>query len=106
MKSAFDIVSGLLAAEMTALLSRYGADCTAHSLGSLPPRGRWIMASIGCSGQEARGALTLVGTPELWRAVAPPSDASPTDALLSDLAGETANILMGRARNRLLALGL
>ena len=105
--SAFDIVSGLLAAEMKALLSRYGAECTAHSLGSLPPpRGRWIMASIGCSGQDARGALTLVGCPELWRAIAPPSDASPTDALLSDLAGETANMLMGRARNRLLALGL
>lgn len=103
---AFETTSGLVREELAELLARFGAPSTTPMADGPPERGRWIMSSIGCSGHEARGALTLVASPAFWRAIADRSSGASSDAMLSDLAGEMANMLMGRVRNRLLALGL
>lgn len=69
-----------------------------------PPRGRQILASIGFGGRDMKGALVLLADTSLWESLAP-ADQPEDPALLSDMVGEHANMLLGRLRNMVLPLG-
>lgn len=67
-----------------------------------------MVASIGLAGACFRGALVLRATPAFFRAVYPPElrKTALTSSEVIDWAGEVANQLLGRMKNRLARLGL
>lgn len=67
-----------------------------------------MVASIGLAGPCFRGALVLRAAPAFFRAVYPPElrKSALTTSEVFDWAGEMANQLLGRMKNRLARLGL
>ncbi len=108
MSAASSYFARLVAESIQELLGLYGMTCEPTVQAAAPERGRLIMASIGFGGDCARGAMTVIATRAFWHAYATSAgmDESLPDALLSDMAGEFANMVMGRMRNRLLRDGL
>ena len=75
--------------------------------------GRTLVASVGLSGRDVKGALVVMGCPELFRSIYPPellpakvSPASVVEDDLADWAGEVANQMVGRLKNRFCERGL
>lgn len=73
-----------------------------------PPEGRdgKLAAVIGFTGDSMRGALALVASERLLRALYPIRNQQPSEAEVADWAGEFVNQLLGRLRNRLLPRGI
>jgi hypothetical protein len=94
--------------QIETLLSLYGLSAMRADARQSPEPARWIVASIGFSGEAARGALTLVGGRPFWLGYAARASVTkaPSEALLSDMAGELANMALGRLRNDLLRKGV
>lgn len=65
-----------------------------------------MAACIGFSGDGVRGALVFVAPASLFRDTYPVVGADLSDRDLADWAGEIANQLLGRLKNRLVARGL
>jgi chemotaxis phosphatase CheX-like protein len=73
------------------------------------PAGDWrslLAATVGLSGLGVRGALVVAGRSPFFRQSYPPELGVPGDAQLVDWAGEMANRLLGRIKNRVAAHGL
>lgn len=70
-----------------------------------PPTGRVGIASIGFGGEDLKGAVSIAAEESFWRALAPFADDDPEPHFLTDMVAEFANMLLGRVRNELLALG-
>jgi hypothetical protein len=73
-----------------------------------PPESREgkLAAVIGFTGDSMRGALAFVASERLLRVLYPIPSQQPSEAELSDWAGEFVNQLLGRLRNRLLPRGV
>ena len=104
--SQFDRFGDLATTNLVDLLRQFGISATLA--GSDPPSAtRWVMSSIGFVSETSSGALTLVAASPFWRSYAStvglPEGGS--DALLCDVAGELANMAMGRLRNDMLRRG-
>ena len=68
---------------------------------------RTLVASVGLSGQDVKGALVVMGCPEFFQSIYP-SELSPSavEDDLADWAGEVANQMVGRLKNRFCQRGL
>lgn len=66
------------------------------------PSSQLVMGSIGFSGKELRGAITIAGPPATWTHLAGPAERS----MLADVVGELTNMVAGRFRNALLRKGV
>lgn len=62
-----------------------------------------ILATVGLSADDLRGALVVVGPPEFFRRTYPLPDPGAND--VRDWAGEVANQILGRLNNRFARLG-
>lgn len=104
-----EILSGALVEVCAEMLSGHGkqleesaaaADVAAHE--------RTLVASVGLSGQDVKGALVVMGGPEFFRSIYPAELARGTIAEddLADWAGEMANQIVGRLKNRFCRRGL
>lgn len=73
-----------------------------------PPTEDGLAASIGFGGADMNGALTIFGVPASLRVFASVvfDLEAEDDALLADMVGELANMLLGRYRNALLREGV
>jgi hypothetical protein len=65
-----------------------------------------LAAVIGFTGESMRGALALVTSERLLHFLYPIPNRQPSETELADWAGEFANQLLGRLRNRLLPRGV
>jgi chemotaxis protein CheX len=75
---------------------------------ALTPEPSMLATSIGLVGPDVKGVLVMITLPGFLRATYPPElSALPAgDDDLADWAGELANQLLGRLKNRLCTLGL
>jgi chemotaxis protein CheX len=68
-----------------------------------------VVASVGLSGPDVKGALVVMGGPDFFRSIYPAELATAAgiaDADLADWAGEVANQILGRLKNRFCGRGL
>jgi hypothetical protein len=68
-----------------------------------PARRVTILATVGFSADDVRGALVVLASPGFFRATYPLPD--PGDIDIRDWAGEVANQILGRINNRFARLG-
>jgi CheY-specific phosphatase CheX len=94
----------LLTEATVELFERRGLPLVPSPTHGLPPEGRHVLASIGFGGPDMKGALSILANETFWRSLASP-DLPKNDHLLADMVGEFANMLLGRLRNSMLALG-
>ena len=87
------------------LFALHNVVMTPASARCLPPQGRVGMASIGFSGADMKGAVSLAAEEPLWRTLAPFTDHLEEPQILTDLLAEFSNMVLGRVRNALLPLG-
>jgi CheY-specific phosphatase CheX len=89
------------------LFENQGAPLTRGDVGSMQD-GVTLAASIGYTGTDVRGSLTLMTSLELVAASRPIElrGHPHTDAELADWIGELANQMLGRVKNRLFRFGV
>jgi len=86
------------------LFALYGLSLVPSAACALPAKGRQVLGTIGFGGPDMKGALAILADETFWRSIAPPEQPK-DDAILADMVGEFANMLLGRLRNAVLPLG-
>lgn len=104
MSDPYPRVIDLLNQASVELFSRRGLRVAPSPTRGLPPEGRHVLGTIGFGGSDMKGALAVLAEETLWRSIASP-DLPQDDHVLADMVGEFANMLLGRLRNSMLALG-
>jgi hypothetical protein len=103
---AVDDVQRFLIEDCAALLEVHGVELESAEA-SPPPTLPLSIASIGFSGVDATGAISIAATTAVWGKLAPPElGLSAEEAIALGAPGEFANLTLGRLRNRLLRLGV
>jgi hypothetical protein len=94
----------LLADATQELFALQGLALSPSNARAVPPAGRQILGTIGFAGPDMKGTLAILAGQTFWASVAPPEQ--PQDEYVYvDMVGEYSNMLLGRLRNAMLALG-
>jgi CheY-specific phosphatase CheX len=107
-----EILSEALVEVCTELLAAPGRVLERQPAASPAPEAKTgdgaVVASVGLSGRDVKGALVLMGDVDFLRSIYPAelSGATIAENDLADWAGEVANQLLGRLKNRFCRRGL
>ena len=104
MPDPYPKIIALLNQASVELFSRHGVAVAPSPTNCLAPEGRHILGTVGFGGNDMKGALAILAAETLWRSIASPG-LPQADHLLADMVGEFSNMLLGRLRNSMLALG-